>query len=101
MDGEMVAERLDLQPREVVVDALQLLQHRHVGLRRLQPSQHVGQPRLDGVDVPGGDAQHRDDSLGHVAMLSNSRSDEHPSELQSPMRISYAAFYLKKKKTQQ
>src|SRR3546814_16591672 len=59
MDGEMVAERLDLQPREVVVDALQLLQQRHVGLRRLQPSQPVGQPPLDGVDAQIGRASCR------------------------------------------
>src|SRR3546814_3969911 len=34
--------------------------------------------------------------LGHQA----SRSEEHTSELQSLMRISYAVFCLKKKKTQ-
>src|SRR3546814_5474518 len=32
---------------------------------------------------------------------SNGRSEEHTSELQSLMRISYAVFCLKKKKTQQ
>src|SRR3546814_3231675 len=31
--------------------------------------------------------------------LSDSRSEEHPSELQSLMRISYAVFVLKNKKT--
>src|SRR3546814_1354307 len=35
-----------------------------------------------------------------VACLSKIRSEEHTSELQSLMRISYAVFCLKKKKTQ-
>src|SRR3546814_8206096 len=34
-----------------------------------------------------------------VKALSNGRSEEHTSELQSLMRISYAVFCLKKKKT--
>src|SRR3546814_2701032 len=34
-----------------------------------------------------------------VAVLSERRSEEHTSELQSLMRISYAVFCLKKKKT--
>src|SRR3546814_6129716 len=33
--------------------------------------------------------------------LGGDRSEEHTSELQSPMRISYAVFCLKKKKTEQ
>src|SRR3546814_3735749 len=36
-----------------------------------------------------------------VAQRGASRSEEHTSELQSLMRISYAVFCLKKKKTQQ
>src|SRR3546814_3075758 len=34
----------------------------------------------------------------HVTVSGNSRSEEHTSELQSLMRISYAVFCLKKKK---
>src|SRR3546814_1143499 len=34
-----------------------------------------------------------------VQLTSNARSEEHTSELQSLMRISYAVFCLKKKKT--
>src|SRR3546814_3952660 len=34
-----------------------------------------------------------------IAMLAGPRSEEHTSELQSLMRISYAVFCLKKKKT--
>src|SRR3546814_1517765 len=36
--------------------------------------------------------------LGHYALRGRFRSEEHTSELQSPMRISYAVFCFKKKK---
>src|SRR3546814_1206841 len=36
--------------------------------------------------------------LGHKAVFLRTRSEEHTSELQSLMRISYAVFRLKKKK---
>src|SRR3546814_9815089 len=42
--------------------------------------------------------------VGHerfTAMIAGGRSEEHTSELQSLMRISYAVFCLKKKKTKQ
>src|SRR3546814_15916219 len=38
---------------------------------------------------------------GTVATYTNNRSEEHTSELQSLMRISYAVFCLKKKKLNQ
>src|SRR3546814_6885033 len=38
--------------------------------------------------------------VGRDAELAGHRSEEHTSELQSLMRISYAVFCLKKKKTQ-
>src|SRR3546814_2036876 len=38
------------------------------------------------------------DPSRHLAFTSNERSEEHTSELQSLMRISYAVFCLKKKK---
>src|SRR3546814_4202074 len=37
----------------------------------------------------------------HVQLLAQGRSEEHTSELQSLMRISYAVFCLKKKKNTQ
>src|SRR3546814_7667910 len=40
-------------------------------------------------------------SLNEVSMAVEFRSEEHTSELQSLMRISYAVFCLKKKKTEQ
>src|SRR3546814_9899056 len=38
--------------------------------------------------------------LGYILDLRSNRSEEHTSELQSLMRISYAVFCLKKKNTQ-
>src|SRR3546814_1038817 len=38
--------------------------------------------------------------LGHLARREGNRSEEHTSELQSLMRISYAVFCLKKTKAQ-
>src|SRR3546814_7576306 len=52
-------------------------------------------PRHRADDVRGHDRQHRLDPRGHLA---GARSEEHTSELQSLMRISYAVFCLKKKK---
>src|SRR3546814_9654987 len=65
------------------------------------------------VDAERGDAAHRGrrDDVGRVeaapepdlddAIVGGNRSEEHTSELQSLMRISYAVFSLKKNKTQQ
>src|SRR3546814_6472317 len=58
---------------------------------------HAGRHDLQGVDVEAGVGLVEDRDLGledgHLA-----RSEEHTSELQSLMRISYAVFCLKKKK---
>src|SRR3546814_2158653 len=43
----------------------------------------------------------RMDHDGEIAPISVQRSEEHTSELQSLMRISYAVFCLKKKKKKQ
>src|SRR3546814_2616604 len=43
--------------------------------------------------------QMRDDTLYHATGITFFRSEEHTSELQSLMRISYAVFCLKKKTT--
>src|SRR3546814_5833127 len=40
------------------------------------------------------------DSMARQAVVHKNRSEEHTSELQSLMRISYAVFCLKKKKTE-
>src|SRR3546814_8041714 len=50
------------------------------------------------VDHIGGRLQKADASCVHQLMGFRIRSEEHTSELQSLMRISYAVFCLKKKK---
>src|SRR3546814_1067109 len=51
--------------------------------------------------VDGGDPQHVTPLLvEEIEAVRRSRSEEHTSELQSLMRISYAVFCLKKKKNQ-
>src|SRR3546814_10609018 len=47
------------------------------------------------------EAHGRFDSVEALARCANLRSEEHTSELQSLMRISYAVFCLKKKNTKQ
>ncbi|MHC2294768.1 hypothetical protein ACVIJW_010638 [Bradyrhizobium barranii subsp. barranii] len=49
----VVAERLDLQPREGLVDAFDLLQADDVRLALLQPGQQQVDPLPDRVHVPG------------------------------------------------
>src|SRR3546814_10480028 len=56
--------------------------------------------RARGIDVMIG---HKGENLGDAAVVVTStairrRSEEHTSELQSLMRLSYAVFFLKKKK---
>src|SRR3546814_10576939 len=54
---------------------------------------------LYGVDVSGSLALWQSSSAGTAKLTATaSRSEEHTSELQSLMRISYAVFCLKKKK---
>src|SRR3546814_8966594 len=60
-------------------------------LARLQPST---KPWTAGETLPGGDFQPRPGERNRDA---HARSEEHTSELQSLMRISYAVFCLKKK----
>src|SRR3546814_1074072 len=60
-------------------------------------------PREDGVDAPRAAPPPSDRSAGNAFVANLSayepiRSEEHTSELQSLMRISYAVFCLKKKK---
>src|SRR3546814_7615483 len=64
----------------------------------------VSVPPVDGAnarqDWPSGWVQHRSIRLDQlVAQANRYRSEEHTSELQSLMRISYAVFCLKQKNT--
>src|SRR3546814_2337401 len=59
----------------------------------------VGRPRRLGRECQGQHSGRR--STGNRGIIADQlRSEEHTSELQSLMRISYAVFCLKKKKTQ-
>src|SRR3546814_1489373 len=72
------------------------VEHRRPAGQRLE---QLGKARPDPGEAGGGREQ-REEDLG--AQRENPRSEEHTSELQSLMRISYAVFCLKKKnKTKQ
>src|SRR3546814_10344946 len=67
------------------------------------PAVARGRPPAAGADRRAGRQPRRRAQSGdgaHVHRQSAARSEEHTSELQSLMRISYAVFCLKKKKTQ-
>src|SRR3546814_5154347 len=78
---------------------------------QLRPGDHARPGKADpaagaGPPVEGPSALARPPAPGRAASRlwparSADRSEEHTSELQSLMRISYAVFCLKKKKTQQ
>src|SRR3546814_10360255 len=83
--------------RMVVEQALAQPHQQHVGLavaqlrdHRVRPLRQQVQRLLRGVG-PGLEL------VGHQAHAQLARSEEHTSELQSLMRISYAVFCLKKK----
>src|SRR3546814_3791760 len=61
---------------------------------------HTPRRRADGICGRGRYAQSAPGNAGNAGPDSK-RSEEHTSELQSLMRISYAVFCLKKKKKQQ
>src|SRR3546814_5980807 len=61
----------------------------------------VGADQLGrGFGADAGDARHIVDAVAHQRQHLAKRSEEHTSELQSLMRISYAVFCLKKKMNQ-
>src|SRR3546814_2586229 len=83
-----------VKPDFIRVDADEVTYPAHVILRyRLEKALIAGDMSLD--DLPG------EWNRGMQALLGITRSEEHTSELQSLMRISYAVFCLKKKKQQQ
>src|SRR3546814_1533099 len=75
------------------VTAARLSRH-DAALKRLARIEHVGHDAAPS----GGAAQVIVDEATFVLPLEGVRSEEHTSELQSLMRISYAVFCLKKKK---
>src|SRR3546814_4166659 len=69
----------------------------HPTVRKLVHRDHVALERRQ-LRLPGGDGG--DIEAHGRAQPAAARSEEHTSELQSLMRISYAVFCLKKKNTQ-
>src|SRR3546814_5533063 len=65
--------------------------------RQAKQRQHT--EHHDGARAQGNDKQQKDQQ--YLAPGNLGRSEEHTSEVQSLMRISYAVFCLKKKKQQQ
>src|SRR3546814_14047520 len=64
----------------------------------VEHEQAGGARRFDRIAVDGDAVERDDECRGRIERLAVDRSEEHTSELQSLMRISYAVFCLKKKK---
>src|SRR3546814_10084134 len=97
---ERVEQRQAVRQRQIVGDPLA---ETDAGvdddLRRVDPGRHA---RRDAVAQHVIDVEQRvriAAALVRVALCRRGRSEEHTSELQSLMRISYAVFCLKKKNT--
>src|SRR3546814_1393480 len=78
--------------RPIIVDGMQ----RGGWGYHYQPGREVAAGSID-VHVHAVPGDHQRDGRRVVAMCALMRSEEHTSELQSLMRISYAVFCLKKK----
>src|SRR3546814_10506214 len=87
------------RPRGGGIDAVEIGERRLGGgeaLRGLEHRQRAGRGRL-GLGRGPAVARTHQAQLGEAAIQHGARSEEHTSELQSLMRISYAVFCLKKK----
>src|SRR3546814_975567 len=69
--------------------------HRAIGPAKL----YANIVHQDSTRITGGYLAHEGQQLGMARIPGQVRSEEHTSELQSLMRISYAVFCLKKKTT--
>src|SRR3546814_1480297 len=93
--GKMLANAAALVIHEQPVQDIGSLADRcrdHLGCERRILIGHMA-VSLEARDV----AIFRVDQIHRLALLGSKRSEEHTSELQSPMRTSYAVFCLKKK----
>src|SRR3546814_3590313 len=88
----------DLQPQCAVGDLLRCAQpaHRYILGEEILDVRDAHRVDRGRVDRAGADAIHANAALG-IGQPGDARSEEHTSELQSLMRISYAVFCLKKK----
>src|SRR3546814_3967965 len=90
-------------PALVGVDALDEFRHALQEQQRRADRQHGLQGvdrRQPGAEIAALALDPRVDGVFRADPKEDRRSEEHTSELQSLMRISYAVFCLKKKKTQ-
>src|SRR3546814_7386466 len=65
--------------------------------RRRRRTDPAGAPRMDARRFPRGQDAPSENPAGSANPVRSTRSEEHTSELQSLMRISYDVFCLKKK----
>src|SRR3546814_10539344 len=93
-DNESPMRRPDLLRAAFELQALSLPDGVAGGLEVVGLGQDLGVARVPARDRDQGVA-------AHDVVFAGLRSEEHTSELQSLMRISYAVFCLKKKKTPQ
>src|SRR3546814_4037400 len=84
---KLVSERVNLIPRKIAVLD-----------RRTYYIVTVGRSAIIALNIAS-ESSIVDNLDGSTRRIGRSRSEEHTSELQSLMRLSYAVFCLKKKKT--
>src|SRR3546814_1077426 len=89
-DQRAVADRQDQRQRKAGDRRNRLRNEKGEGLP-------IGEPRHTAQPEPRGPAQYLEIPEGPHLVLEEGRSEEHTSELQSLMRISYAVFCLKQK----
>src|SRR3546814_5209040 len=70
----------------------------HLVADDVRVAQHAGRVAHGGPGLDGGEGDDLRDVVAPVALGRVARSEEHTSELQSLMRISYAVFCFKKKR---
>src|SRR3546814_2333606 len=87
------------QPREVEIGAQRVEQRERLRRGRIESEQTVGELVADIGELGGREMarQLQRGDAAHVRTVARVRSEEHTSELQSLMRISYAVFCWKKK----
>src|SRR3546814_5692909 len=96
LDAFIAAE---IRPLEEADDNIRFFDHRREHSRTDWDNQGLPRPEWEALLT---EAKRRADKAGHwrFSAPKKYRSEEHTSELQSLMRISYAVFCLKKKTTQ-
>src|SRR3546814_3878361 len=91
--SDVCSSDLDAGEKALIEHHVHELVHERRG-RRTGGADDLFAHRIDGADIIDDAAPERD---GQLLALREHRSEEHTSELQSLMRISYAVFCLKKK----